>query len=629
MLHVTQLKRPFLGLFITFFIFLSFSVSTATAQATGQITGTVTDGVQPLDDINVVIYRYNTGTGNGEYFEDIHTSPQGHFTFIGLEPGVYRIKFEDSRHENYQTEYYDNTLIFDNATNIQVIAGQTVSGINANLALRDNGQISNIQRPRFARPIQSIPVKLTFKISNPGNIRPRLGIKLPDDWRIAGSPVYNGNHSGGLNYNAALTASLETTYGGNWWAGEGAPAIWDGTPTTINLTLYQSPTTIGDYKIGFIVGSSLDWNDFEEAPLSITNQQPVRGVDVTSVRDEETFDIGVSTSLQQAQNMNMQVIYHYLGWDAIEVEPQYYHWVILEDILKQSRAYNQKVVLRIYNPPAHYADTNLLSQGLTGQDLQAQAMVETKIQTFMQRLTDHVKEKGYNDVIAGYVIWNEPNIQAQWLGPGYTPSAMGYITMLQSAYTGAKAGDPAAVIISAPLAPTADQPGVAINDLTYLSQLYDLGLANYVDYIGVNGLGYQYDPDHDSGYADYNFMRLKYLHDVMLSKGDTTHKAWVLEVGWLRDNPNNMGEFEAFKVSKEEQAQYLCHAFEKANSEWAGWVDLMTIWNLDFNLKDYYPPESAFYWYAISDNELAEDCLTNLVLEVEIQSVYLPIILHQ
>ena len=202
----------------------------------------------------------------------------------------------------------------------------------------------------------------------------------------------------------------------------------------------------------------------------------------------------------------------------------------------------------------------------------------------------------------------------QWDGQPPDPAA--YMDLLKQAYTGAKEGDPKATIVSAPLAPTADSPGVAINDLTYLAQLYDLGLINYVDYVGMNGLGFQHEPDHDTGQPDYNFMRLKYLHDVMVAKGDKRHKVWALEVGWLRESSYDMGAFEPFKVSAEQQFQYLQRAFEKAEEAWCNWLDMMVIWNLDF--KCHYPPESALHWYS-----LISSC------DVSPQPIYLPLIMKK
>ncbi len=321
-----------------------------------------------------------------------------------------------------------------------------------------------------------------------------------------------------------------------------------------------------------------------------------RGVAVTSIRNQLRGTY--SQSLEQAQMMNMDVVYHYLGWDTIEVGRNRYEWGILDDILEQAHAYNLRVVLRVYNPPAWRTADGASAGALpTNND---------DLHRFMQALTDYVRDSDYPEVIAGYVIWNEPNIKKQW--GGQAPDAAAYMDMLQAAYQGAKAGDLGAVIVSAPLAPTADTPGEAINDLTYLGQLYDLGLANNVSVVGMNGLGFQHSPDHDLGAADYNFMRLKYLHDVMVAKGDTTHPVWALETGWLQDSDYDLGAFEAYEVSERQQALYLARSFQKASDEWP-WLDLMTMWNLDFN--HYYPPTSNFHWYSISSNTLAQLLLTD------------------
>ncbi|MBC8254828.1 MAG: hypothetical protein H8E35_12500 [Ardenticatenia bacterium] len=328
--------------------------------------------------------------------------------------------------------------------------------------------------------------------------------------------------------------------------------------------------------------------------ISWSAQGPVRGAAVASVRDDPRSGIVSSTSLRQAQNLDMQVVYYYLGWDTLEVGRGVYDWAPLRDILRQVRAYDLKVVLRIYNPPAWRTADGAPPGALpTSYD---------DLREFMRALTTEVKTSQSDecdpvpDSVAGYVIWNEPNIKEQW--GGSAPNAASYVAMLKAAYEGAKAGDPSAVIVSAPLAPTADKPGEAINDLTYLAQLYDNGLASYIDYVGMNGLGFQYAPDYDPGTADYCFTRLKYLHDVMVDKGDTNRKAWALEVGWLRDSEYDMGSFNAFKVSADQQSRYVERAFQKAAAEWP-WLDLMAVWNLDFNR--YYPPTSTFHWYSVRD----------------------------
>jgi hypothetical protein len=465
--------------------------------------------------------------------------------------------------------------------------------------------IVNIHQPHFARPGEIIVVDLRISgdsYGGPSSGRPMAGVQLPTGWSVVGNPNYRDNHSnsGTLTYESTRANELHVEYGGTWWAGEGPWTTWpSGMVTATGTITLQAAAQLGDYQLTYVVGcancdvSYGDWGAPVEAHINVTSQRPVRSGAVTSIRDYPTEGVSPSVSLARARSQNMPVVYHYLGWDTIEVKPGHYRWNTLRDILKQVEAYNQKVILRIYNPPPWRMAEGAPVGGLPANN--------DDLKDFMQRLTEEVRYgsgryEARPEHVTGYVIWNEPNIKQQW--GGQAPDAAAYMAMLKAAYEGAKAGDPAAVIISAPLAPTADIAGEAINDLTYLGQLYDNGLADYVDYVGMNGLGFQYSPDYDPGAAAYSFTRLKYLHDVMVAKGDTIHKVWALEVGWLRDSQYDLGDFNPYKVSDEQQIQYVARAFRKAETEWP-WLDLIAIWNLDFDR--HYPPTSNFYWYSLSD----------------------------
>ncbi len=78
--------------------------------------------------------------------------------------------------------------------------------------------------------------------------------------------------------------------------------------------------------------------------------------------------------------------------------------------------------------------------------------------------------------IAGYQVWNEPNLDREWLG--YPPNAEGYVEMLAACATAIHAADPNAVVISAGLAPTGDWLPTAIPDMDYLRFMYDAGAAD-------------------------------------------------------------------------------------------------------------------------------------------------------
>ncbi len=331
-----------------------------------------------------------------------------------------------------------------------------------------------------------------------------------------------------------------------------------------------------------------------------------RGIALASVRDAPTEGVGPSTSLQDAQKMHMDVVLHYLGWDTIEIGNGVYDWDILDDILKQTDAYGLPVVLRVYNAP-------IWRRPPPGDQATAPPANPDDMREFMYRLVDRVENRDWHDRVAGYVIWNEPNIPEQW--GGQPADATAYVSLLCAAYEGAKLADPDARVVSAGLAPT-ETGGGAISDFDYLAQMYDAGLANCADMIGMQGLGFG-RPTDDTSPDGYNFRRLEQLHQVMLDKGDTIHKAWALEVGWLRDNDYDLGEaFDWREVSEEQQAEYLEEALGQATANWRDWLDLIVIWNLDFDR--YYPPTSSFYSYAIQ-NTTAGERLQQL-------KVYLPVV---
>lgn len=188
-----------------------------------------------------------------------------------------------------------------------------------------------------------------------------------------------------------------------------------------------------------------------------------RGVTIGSVRDAAAGT--TSTLLQQAGDMGMDVVLVPLGWDRLEVGNGEYDWKELEDILRQVDRYGLRVVLRVYNAPAWHRS---LGSPATAPPSEPQALGD-----FMYSMIGHLNRTGFANVVSGYVIWNEPNIPQQW--GGQPASAAAYMALLKAAYEGAKAANPDAVIVSAGLAPTETGDG-AVNDLSYLEQMYDYGL---------------------------------------------------------------------------------------------------------------------------------------------------------
>jgi GH35 family endo-1,4-beta-xylanase len=191
----------------------------------------------------------------------------------------------------------------------------------------------------------------------------------------------------------------------------------------------------------------------------------------------------------------------------------------------------------------------------------------------------HAVASRYKGQIKGYIIWNEPNLAAEWGGD--EPDAEAYVDMLELAYARIKEADPNALVVSAGLAPTNDQTALALDDRLYLERMYEAGAGEYFDVLGAHSYGFGYPPDdpHDA-HQGLNIARVQDLREIMVAHGDGDKPVWITELGWTTSPPQQ----EAWQqVSPEEQAQYLVQAFDIARQEWS-WLQLMTVWNVGCGL---------------------------------------------
>ncbi len=206
----------------------------------------------------------------------------------------------------------------------------------------------------------------------------------------------------------------------------------------------------------------------------------------------------------------------------------------------------------------------------------------------------------YKGRIWAYEIWNEQNLHYEW---GNEPlSASRYVEMLKLAYQAIKAQDPQAYVISGALTPTGYNDGViAIDDLLYVEQMYQAGLKNYCDGVGVHPSGYNLPPDADwqtytDGSAGFNgpFTNrhrswsfrgtMESYRNVMVAYGDSGKRLWPTEFGWasvhgLGVPPATNYEYAADNT-EQEQADWIVRAYQMAKN-W-GWVGPMFLWNLNF-----------------------------------------------
>ena len=205
----------------------------------------------------------------------------------------------------------------------------------------------------------------------------------------------------------------------------------------------------------------------------------------------------------------------------------------------------------------------------------------------------------YRGRIAAYQVWNEPNLSREWGGDA--PDPVAYTELLRVCYEAIKAADPAAIVISAGLAPTGTTPPIAMPDTQYLQEMYDAGAADYFDVLGANAPGYAAPPEmspaeaaEEYGHRFFTFRRVEDLREIMVANGDAEKQMAILEMGWTTDQVHP--EYSWFAVDEETQADYLVRAYQYAREQWQPWIGLMTtIYIADYD----WTPENEQWWWSI------------------------------
>jgi len=202
----------------------------------------------------------------------------------------------------------------------------------------------------------------------------------------------------------------------------------------------------------------------------------------------------------------------------------------------------------------------------------------------------------YKGRVAAYQIWNEPNLnvpgRSEW--GGRPPNPAEYTVMLKAGYEAVKAADPAALVVSAGLAPTSRWDDVAMPDLEFLRGMYAAGARPYFDLLGAHGAGFKVPPETDPAVVAsdpvlhnndpspehlkriYCFRHVEDIRQVMVDNGDSDKQVVLLEFGWSTD-PRPDSPYHWHAVTDFEQGEYLVRAYQYAKEHWSPWIGLMSL----------------------------------------------------
>jgi hypothetical protein len=158
-------------------------------------------------------------------------------------------------------------------------------------------------------------------------------------------------------------------------------------------------------------------------------------------------------------------------------------------------------------------------------------------------------------------IWNEPNMAVSWRP---RPSPAGYTRLLRAAYGGIKRADPAAVVITGGLSPSAGE-GANVRPIRFLQRMYAAGARRFFDAVGHHASTFPALPPAAKPWSAWfqMFGTRPSLRSVMVARGDARKKIWITEYS----APTGSGR----AVSEARQAQTVTTAYRLVGSySWAG-----------------------------------------------------------
>jgi polysaccharide biosynthesis protein PslG len=179
-----------------------------------------------------------------------------------------------------------------------------------------------------------------------------------------------------------------------------------------------------------------------------------------------------------------------------------------------------------------------------------------------------VVKRYYGKGASYFEIWNEPNISEFW-SPGPNPAA--YTADLKAAYTAIKAVAPSAMVITAGLAPAANN-GNTMDTLTFVQDMYADGAAGYFDALGDHPYTYPNTPDSvilGSAWSEMD-QTSPSLRSLMIAHGDGAKKIWITEYGAPTSGTTN-------NVSADEQSTEIVDTIAQAKQ--LGWIGSLYIYS--------------------------------------------------
>jgi hypothetical protein len=198
-------------------------------------------------------------------------------------------------------------------------------------------------------------------------------------------------------------------------------------------------------------------------------------------------------------------------------------------------------------------------------------------------------------------VWNEQNLHYEWGNKPLNPAE--YVALLAPAYAAIKNACPSMYVISGAPTPAGNNAPYAMDDFTYLEEMFKAGANNYLDAVGSHPSGYNVPPSStwegacaaiqvsgnsfngacDSPHHSWSFRStMEGYRNIMNVYGAGSKSVVPTEFGWAAGGAFDARYKYADDNTLEEQAAWTVEAYQMMKN-W-GWVGPAILWNLNFRV---------------------------------------------
>ncbi len=301
--------------------------------------------------------------------------------------------------------------------------------------------------------------------------------------------------------------------------------------------------------------------------VTLGEQQAVRtrndlaGVHTRFVDEVEPWKI--KRGLEMTREMGAPWVVEFFPWPYYEKSKGVFDWRAADQIVDHANRQGLTVIARLGFVPEWARPREMGGAPTTFTYLDREGY--RHFADFAAAFAAH-----FSGRVAHVIVLNEPNLNFEWGLRRVDPA--GYAELLRAVYPAVKRANPGMQVLAGALAPTLEQNrDVALNDLTYLEELYAAGAQDFFDALAIHNYGQTAAPGEAPAPDKINFRRAELLRQIMVAQGDADKPAFITETGW-----NDAARF-VNGVSPAQRIRYTLDALAYAKTEWT-WARCVAIW---------------------------------------------------